>query len=81
MDITLQLNNLKDLEKENVKIDVLQFQKMILLYNSLEDGWTLSKNNNCYIFKKPHFNKQEVFENDYLMKFMKSNLDVTKLFN
>ena len=81
MDIKIQLNNLKDLENENIKIDVVQFQKMILLYNALEDGWTLTKKDDCYIFKKPHFDQIEILENNYLLKFMKTNLDISKLIN
>ena len=80
MDIKISLEGLKDLEK-NVKIDTVTFQKMIFLYNSIEQGWSVKKNNNSYVFSKKHENKKEVLENSYLLKFMKTNLDFNKMIN
>jgi predicted transposase YbfD/YdcC len=80
MDIKINLECLKDLDK-NVKIDAVTFQKMVLLYNSIEQGWSVKKNNNSYIFSKKHENKKEVLENTYLLKFMNTNLDLNKMIN
>jgi predicted transposase YbfD/YdcC len=80
MDIKINLDSLKDLEN-NVKIDAVKFQKMMLLYNSIEQGWSVKKNNNSYIFSKKHENKKEVLEESYLLKFMKTNLDLNKMIN
>jgi len=79
MDITINLESLKDLENENIKIDVIQFQKMILLFNSIEQGWCVKKRNNSYVFTKNHEGKKEVLEDSYLKKFMKTNLDLNKI--
>jgi len=79
MDLKLNLDSLKDLENENVKVDVIKFQKMILLYNSIEQGWSVKKKDGSYVFSKPHENKKEVLEDSYLLKFMKTNLDLNKL--
>jgi hypothetical protein len=79
MDIKINLESLKDLENENVKIDVIMFQKMLLLYNSIEQGWSVKKRNNSYVFTKNHEGKKEVFEDTYLLKFMKNNLDLNKI--
>jgi hypothetical protein len=79
MDINVNLNSLKDLENENVKVDVIQFQKMILLFNSIEQGWSVKKRDGSYVFSKPHENKKEVLEDSYLLKFMKTNLDLNKI--
>jgi len=78
MDIKINLETLKDLENENIKIDVIKFQKMLLLFNSIEQGWSVKKRNDSYVFTKNHEGKKEVLENSYLMKFMKTNLDVSK---
>jgi len=80
MDIKVNLDSLKDLEN-NVKIDPVKFQKMILLYNSIEQGWYVKKNNESYFFSKKHENKKEVLEDSYLLKFMKTNLDLNKMIN
>ena len=67
------------LENENLKIDTIKFQKMLLLFNALEEGWTVKKKNNSYVFTKNHENKKEVLEESYLLKFMKTNLDLSKI--
>ena len=43
MDIKVNLDSLKDLENENVKVDIIKFQKMMLLFNSIEQGWSVKK--------------------------------------
>jgi hypothetical protein len=79
MDIKINLDSLKDLENENVKVDVIKFQKMLLLFNSIEQGWSVKKRNDAYVFTKNHEGKKEVLEDAYLLKFMKTNLDLNKL--
>ena len=80
MDIKINLDSLKDLENDNVKVDVIKFQKMLLLFNSIEQGWSVKKRNDSYVFTKNHEGKKEVFEDSYLINFMKTNLDMDKLF-
>jgi hypothetical protein len=79
MDIKINLDSLKDLENSNFKIDAIKFQKMLLLYNSIEQGWAVKKNNESYVFSKKHEGKKEVLEDTYLLKFMKTNLDFNKI--
>lgn len=79
MDIKINLESLKDLENENVKVDAIKFQKMLILFNSIEQGWCVKKKNNSYVFTKHHENKKEVLEDSYLIKFMKTNLDLNKI--
>lgn len=80
MDFLINLNALKDLENSNIKIDAIQLQKMILLYNAIENGWTVKKRKDSYIFLSKHDGKKDVLDDDYLLKFMKNNLDINKLF-
>jgi len=56
------------------KIDSKTLHKMVFLYNSIESGWKVKKRENRYIFQKRHENKKEVFMEDYLEKFIASNL-------
>ena len=79
MDIQINLESLKDLENENIKIDIITFQKMLFLFNSLQQGWAVKKQNNSYVFTKNHEGKKEIFEDSYLLKFMKTNLDINKI--
>lgn len=73
----INLESLKDLE--NIKVDTIKFQKMIILFNSIEQGWSVKKKNESYVFTKHHENKKEVLEDSYLIKFMKTNLDLNKV--
>jgi hypothetical protein len=68
-----------DLENENFKVDNIKFQKMLLLYNALEEGWSIKKRNDSYIFQKNHEGKKEILDENYLLTFMKSNFDMTKI--
>ena len=81
MEFKINLDSLKDLGNEDLKVDAIKFQKMILLFNSIEQGWSVKKNRDSYVFSKSHEGKKEVLENSYLMKFMKTNLDLTKVFS
>jgi hypothetical protein len=79
MDLKINLDSLKDLE--NLKIDIMKFQKMLLLFNSIEQGWSVKKRDDSYVFTKSHEGKKEVLEDSYLKKFMKTNLDLNKIFS
>ena len=80
LDIKINLDSLKDLENNaDFKVDAIKFQKMLLLYNTIEQGWSVKKRNGSYIFTKNHENKKEILDDSYLLKFMKSNLDLNKI--
>lgn len=79
MDFKINLDSFRDLENEDFKVDAIKFQKMILLFNSIEQGWTIKKKGESYIFTKSHGGVKEVLEDSYLLKFMKSNLDLNKI--
>ena len=74
MNIEIKLDNEKSLE-----IDKIKFQKMVFLYNALDNGWSIKKKQNSYIFKKNHEGKKEVLNESYLSIFMKDNADINKL--
>ena len=74
MNIEINLENEKSLE-----IDKIKFQKMVFLYNALDNGWSIKKKQNSYIFKKNHEGKKEVLNETYLSIFMKDNADINKL--
>lgn len=73
MELKINLND------ENIKIDTIKFQKMILIYNALEEGWSIKKKEDSFIFSKKHEGKREVLLDSYLNNFMKTNLDVNKI--
>jgi hypothetical protein len=71
MDMDISIDNLEILKKDNIKL-----QKMLFLYNALQDGWCVKKLKESYIFTKKHENKQQVFEESYLLDFMKTNMNI-----
>jgi hypothetical protein len=64
---------------KNIKINYLTLQKMSFLFNALEDGWEIKKEDNRYIFIKKHEGKKEVFSENYLRLFIEQNFDMNKL--
>jgi len=73
IELNIALNN------KNITIDNATFQKMMFLYNSINDGWTIKKRDDSYIFSKNHEGKREIFQDSYLMSFMKNNMDINKI--
>jgi hypothetical protein len=67
-------------QSNSVEIDKKKLQKMLFLFNALEEGWKIKKDADTYIFTKKHENKREIFKEDYLEKFLVSNLS-TKILN
>jgi hypothetical protein len=81
MEFKINIDSLKDLENQNLNIDPIKFQKMLILFNSIEQGWSVKKRGDAYVFSKNHEGKKEVLEDSYLMRFMKTNLDLNKIFS
>ena len=75
MDIDIKIyNNEKQLE-----IDTIKFQKMVFLYNALDNGWSIKKRKDSYIFTKNHEGKKEIFDEQYLSIFMKENVNINNI--
>jgi len=64
---------------KNIEINQKKFQKMVFLTNAIEDGWTIKKSGDSYVFSKKHENKKEVFQKTYLEKFILSNQDINTM--
>ena len=66
--IYIQPNRIKE-DNESLKY-ILNF-----LYNVLNNGWTIKKSNDNYIFIKNHEGKKEIFSNNYINTFIKENFN------
>ena len=66
-------------EKINIELDnyeppdFLTSRKMFFILNSLNDGWTIRKQNDNFIFTKKHEGKKEVMTEGYLKEFIVKN--------
>ena len=49
------------------------FQKLVFITNAIDQGWYVKKVQDSYIFSKKHENRKEIFQQDYLEKFIESN--------
>ena len=78
MDIEINIA-ISNEDNKQIEIDKMKFQKMVFLYNALENGWSIKKRNNSYIFTKNHEGKREIFDDSYLSIFMKDNADINKI--
>jgi len=76
MEININLENGNNLKIENIK-----FQKMLFIFNAINNGWAVKKENDLYIFKKGHDGKKEFFKEDYLTSFMDNNFNMNTLLN
>lgn len=62
---------------EKLVIDNTKLQKMLFINNAIEDGWEIKMNkDNVYTFSKKHENKKEIFNDKYLMEFIKKNITI-----
>jgi hypothetical protein len=66
---------------ENQKIDINTEVKnkiyvMHFVMNTLENGWTIRKKNDNFVFRKKHKNRDEVYSDDYLINFLKINIKI-----
>jgi hypothetical protein len=66
-------------ENYDIKIDNLKFQKMLFLFNAINDGWSIKKRKDSYIFTKNHEGKKEILLDSYLLSFVKGNFDMNKI--
>jgi|19_taG_2_1085344.scaffolds.fasta_scaffold25327_2 hypothetical protein len=53
-------------------------KKMIFIFNALENGWIIKKQKDCYIFKKKHEGKKEIFNDNYLSRFVEESCNFKK---
>ena len=71
MDISYSIPNNNQLDKKT-------FTKMNFLYNAINEGWTVTKQKNKYVFTKRHDSKKEVFSESFLDTFVQTNLMINK---
>ena len=67
------------IDTKNIQISNIKFQKMLLIFNALEEGWTIEKRKDAYLFSKKHEGKKEILLDSYLALFMQYNFDINKL--
>ena len=59
-----------------VQISRKDYLKQIFVLNALENGWSVKKRNESYIFTKKHENRKEVFQENYLEEFIQKSSQI-----
>lgn len=70
-------NNTKQKFIDSIDDNILS--KMIFLYNAINDGWKIEKQENMYIFRKKHEDKKEIYSEDYLEEFITNQFNIYKI--
>lgn len=73
------MNPTEHIERINPReINLVKLHRLAMIQNAIDDGWRIEKRETSYIFSKPHEQQREIFEEDYLNKFLcdKLNLNV-----
>ena len=47
--------------------------KRNFIMNAIEDGWSVKKRQDCFIFSKKHEGRREIFSENYIREFIKSH--------
>lgn len=67
---------MENIKSENIKDK--EYYKMKFIFNAIEQGWSVRKKDNLYIFKTKHNNKEEVFNEYYLEEFVMKNMNLNE---
>lgn len=60
-----------EMEFSNLSLTKMkETQKMVFIFNAINDGWIVKKRDNIYIFSKKHHGNKKIFRSDYLDKFI-----------
>jgi hypothetical protein len=59
--------------ESNIHIPKNHFKKMVFIMNALDQGWSIKKSQDSYVFTKKHENRREIFQENYLEEFLISN--------
>jgi hypothetical protein len=57
----------------NIKMQKPAMRKMLFIMNAIDQGWSVKKSNDSYIFTKKHENRKQIFQDNYLENFLISN--------
>ena len=66
--------NLNNKDCNNIEINRKTLIKMNFIYNAIQDGWSVKKQNDTFVFSKKHEGKKQIFQPDYLETFIDKNM-------
>jgi hypothetical protein len=58
----------------HVQLERKLLVKMNFIYNAIQDGWCVKKQNDSFVFSKKHEGKKQIFQPEYLEQFIEQNM-------
>jgi hypothetical protein len=65
-----------DIDLSNFKINNKELSKIMFIYNAIEDGWTIKKKEDKYIFTKQKCKEKHIYNDEFLENFIKKYFKV-----
>jgi len=65
-----------DIDLNNFKINNKELSKIMFIYNAIEDGWTIKKKDEQYIFTKQKSKEKHIYNDKFLENFIKKYFKV-----
>lgn len=63
----------------DISISHKKMKQMIFIMNCLENGWTVKQRGEKFVFKKKHENKEEIYDDNFIDKFVSENSNITQI--
>ena len=60
-----------DIESNKKSLNNKDFSKIIFIFNAIEDGWSVKKKDEQYIFSKQKSKEKRVYHDKFLEEFVK----------
>ena len=57
-------------------IEAMKRHVLVFIGSALDDGWTVRKKGDSYVFSKPHEGKKQVLTNEYLAVFLEKHMSL-----
>jgi len=61
--------------KKTKKEEKIKYYKMLIIFNAIEDGWTVKKCNGIYKFYKKNEDRDEMLKESHIDTFLRESLD------
>jgi|TARA_Y100000389_G_scaffold193836_1_gene223085 hypothetical protein len=58
----------------HIELERKRLIKMNFIYNAIQDGWSVKKQQDTFIFSKKHEGKKQIFQPEYLEQFIEKNM-------
>lgn len=58
----------------HIQVERRELIKMNFIYKAIHDGWCVKKQHDSFVFSKKHEGKKQIFQPEYLEKFIERNM-------